>query len=160
MKKLISMILAMAMVVTSINFTPKNVSAENDGSGWTTISNMSYQSSNTPMTLNYKVAKGAESSAIEAYGHHYLHVYPEGLTGADNAKIYLNEGQTTTGETVFPGMKDHDNTRYNIGLGLTVQCIWGIALWETGYWLMVKTGMLPLMCCSPPEHCGVCSFLD
>lgn len=119
MKKLISMILAMAMVVTSINFTPKNVSAENDGSGWTTISNMSYQSSNTPMTLNYKVAKGAESSAIEAYGHHYLHVYPEGLTGADNAKIYLNEGQTTTGETVFPGMKDHDNTRYNIGLGLT-----------------------------------------
>ena len=90
------MILAMAMVVTSINFTPKNVSAENDGSGWTTISNMSYQSSNTPMTLNYKVAKGAESSAIEAYGHHYLHVYPEGLTGADNAKIYLNEGQTTT----------------------------------------------------------------
>lgn len=119
MKKLISMILAMAMVVTSINFTPKNVSAENDGSGWTTISNMSYQSSNTPMTLNYKVAKGAESSAIEAYGHHYLHVYPEGLTGADNAKIYLNEGQTTTGETVFAGMKDHDNTRYNIGLGLT-----------------------------------------
>lgn len=87
------MILAMAMVVTSINFTPKNVSAENDGSGWTTISNMSYQSSNTPMTLNYKVAKGAESSAIEAYGHHYLHVYPEGLTGADNAKIYLNEGR-------------------------------------------------------------------
>lgn len=119
MKKLISMILAMAMVVTSINFTPKNVSAEDDGSGWTTISNMSYQSSNTPMTLNYKVAKGAESSAIEAYGHHYLHVYPEGLTGADNAKIYLNEGQTTTGETVFAGMKDHDNTRYNIGLGLT-----------------------------------------
>lgn len=119
MKKIISMILAMAMVVTSINFTPKNVSAEDDGSGWTTISNMSYQSSNTPMTLNYKVAKGAESSAIEAYGHHYLHVYPEGLTGADNAKIYLNEGQTTTGETVFPGMKDHDNTRYNIGLGLT-----------------------------------------
>ena len=45
------------------------------------------------MTLNYKVAKGAESSAIEAYGHHYLHVYPEGLTGADNAKIYLNEGR-------------------------------------------------------------------
>lgn len=119
MKKLISMILAMAMVVTSINFTPKNVSAEDDGSGWTTISNMSYQSSNTPMTLNYKVAKGAESSAIEAYGHHYLHVYPEGLTGADNAKIYLNEGQTTTGETGFAGMKDHDNTRYNIGLGLT-----------------------------------------
>lgn len=119
MKKIISMILAMAMVVTSINFTPKNVSAEDDGSGWTTISNMSYQSSNTPMTLNYKVAKGAESSAIEAYGHHYLHVYPEGLTGADNAKIYLNEGQTTTGETVFAGMKDHDNTRYNIGLGLT-----------------------------------------
>ena len=119
MKKLISMILAMAMVVTSINFTPKNVSAENDGSGWTTISNMSYQSSNTPMTLNYKVAKGAENSAIEAYGHHYLHVYPEGLTGADNAKIYLNEGQTTTGEIVFAGMKDHDNTRYNIGLGLT-----------------------------------------
>ena len=119
MKKLISMILAMAMVVTSINFTPKNVSAEDDGSGWTTISNMSYQSSNTPMILNYKVAKGAESSAIEAYGHHYLHVYPEGLTGADNAKIYLNEGQTTTGETVFAGMKDHDNTRYNIGLGLT-----------------------------------------
>ena len=53
MKKLISMILAMAMVVTSINFTPKNVSAEDDGSGWTTISNMRYQSSNTPMTLNF-----------------------------------------------------------------------------------------------------------
>lgn len=118
MKKLISMILAMAMVVTSINFTPKNVSAEDDGSGWTTISNMRYQSSNTPMTLNYKVAKGAESSAIEAYGDFFLHVYPEGLTGADNATIYLNEGQTTTGETVFAGMKDHDNTRYNIGLGL------------------------------------------
>ena len=118
MKKLISMILAMAMVVTSINFTPKNVSAEDDGSGWTTISNMRYQSSNTPMTLNYKVAKGAESSAIEAYGDFFLHVYPEGLTGADNATIYLNEGQTTTGETVFAGMKDHDGTRYNIGLGL------------------------------------------
>ena len=43
MKKLISMILAMAMVVTSINFTPKNVSAEDDGSGWTTISNMRWQ---------------------------------------------------------------------------------------------------------------------
>ncbi len=119
MKKLISMILAMAMVVTSINFTPKNVSAEDDGSGWTTISNMRYQSSNTPMTLNYKVAKGAESSAIVAYGDFYLRVYPEGLTGADDATIYLNEGQTTTGETVFAGMKDHDNTRYNIGLGLT-----------------------------------------
>lgn len=119
MKKLISMILAMAMVVTSINFTPKNVSAEDDGSGWTTISNMMYQSSNTPMTLNYKVAKGAESSAIEAYSDFYLRVYPEGLTHADDATIYLNEGQTTTGETVFAGMKDHDGTRYNIGLGLT-----------------------------------------
>ena len=118
MKQLISMILAMAMVVTSINFTPKNVSAEDDGSGWTTISNMMYQSSNTPMTLNYKVAKGAESSAIEAYSDFYLRVYPEGLTHADDATIYLNEGQTTTGETVFAGMKDHDNTRYNIGLGL------------------------------------------
>lgn len=51
------------------------------------------------------------------------------------------------------------NQIFNIFMDMASMYL-GIALWETGYWLMVKTGMLPLMCCSPPEHCGVCSFLD
>ena len=37
----------------------------------------------------------------------------------DNAKIYLNEGEQQQEKLCFQEMKDHDNTRYNIGLGLT-----------------------------------------
>lgn len=122
MKKLISMILAMAMVVTSINFTPRNVSAEDDGSGWTTISGMKYQgNNNTDMTLNYKVAKGAEGSAIYSYGNYYLKISPSGLTSSSAAKVYLNEGQTTEGTTELTvgNASIHDGTAYNIGLGLS-----------------------------------------
>lgn len=57
-RRVVSVVLALAMIFTSINYVP-SVNA-NAAEGWTEITGVKYQADGSAMTLNYKVAKGSE----------------------------------------------------------------------------------------------------
>mgnify|MGYP004512325663 FL=1 len=115
LKKAISVLLAVVMVFTSVNIVPSTVEAAD---GWKSITGLKYQSTNTSMTIQYKVAKGEESQDISAYGDFFVHVYPKDFVATD-AKIYLDEGMTTEGTSEYKGWKEPLNGMTNLGLGLT-----------------------------------------
>ena len=59
MRKVVSLLLVLAMVFTSVNITPSTTVEAAEG--WKSITGLKYQSTNTNMTIHYKVAKGEES---------------------------------------------------------------------------------------------------
>ena len=116
MKKVVSLLLSIAMIFTSVNITPSTTVGAVEG--WKSISGLKYQSSNTEMIIQYKVAKGEETQAIVSYDPYYVHIYPKNFVATD-AKIYLDEGMTTEGTTKYTGWSEPLTGMVNMGLGLS-----------------------------------------
>lgn len=116
-RRVVSVVLALAMIFTSINYVP-SVNA-NAAEGWTEITGVKYQADGSAMTLNYKVAKGSEGQAIEAYNDFYLHVRPENFASENNPTVYFDEGRTTEGATAYKGNAVKDAHQYNMGFALS-----------------------------------------
>lgn len=115
-RRVVSVVLALAMIFTSINYVP-SVNA-NAAEGWTEIAGVKYQTDGSAMTLNYKVAKGSEGQAIAKDGDFYLLIRPENFASVDNATVYFDEGKTTTGETVYTGDGRKDAHQFIMGFAL------------------------------------------
>lgn len=116
-RRVVSVVLALAMIFTSINYVP-SVNA-NAAEGWTEIAGVKYQTDSSAMTLNYKVAKGSEGQAIAKDGDFYLMIRPENFVSVDNATVYFDEGMTTTGETVYTGNGRKDAYQFIMGFALS-----------------------------------------
>lgn len=116
MKKIVSVVLALAMVITSISYTP---SMANAADGWTMLSNFSLQNGGAT-DLAYRIVQGEESRGINVYGSHYVEVFPNKTEKA--TAYYLDEGLTTEGSTVYNGwMNPIAGNDIQLGLGLNTE---------------------------------------
>lgn len=112
-KKIVSVLLALAMVVTSLNYTPKTVDAAVE---WNALANFSLQKDGAT-DLAYRVVVGSETNSVYVYGSYYMHVYPN--KSGEPTAIYFDEGLTTEGSTVFDGWNNQltgSNIQFGFGL--------------------------------------------